>query len=686
MTRLWTDAPLRSRAEDDFGRVGYAARAAKLILDNHTWDDSCTYALCGAWGSGKTSMLAMIVEELRERDPQWRVVHLSPWATADVDGVLGDFFAVLSSVMPRDGLARARRALGDLAELSAPALDAVPYAGGAASGALRKGGSALKRRIPWRMAFDEAAVAIRTVGTPVLVVADDVDRLQPQELSTLLKVVRLLGRFGGVHYLLAYDEATVFSTLAGGGVTKDTASAHRFMEKIVQFPLVVPALSSRQLARRLESGVEEVMAEAGRSRPQSGRLEDLADLFATLLSTPRTVDRFLAQLRHHLPLLAAEEVDDDDVVVLTLLRVAFPLLYEELPGHAAQLVSGNTGESAEPLEDMRMEPFDVTTLMASTPQSSRDGATRLLRDLFPALPSPGPDYAKPTRSRAVSDAAYFERYFTMSIPEHDISDIEIGRLVEAVRYGDTAPLLAAVSGPPTDRSAFAVDKAAAYTRGLGEDDGLRSAMLRAVFPALDRFSDDGGFLTSLRGKAVKWMVELVLGLSAEMSPDHLGDVLATSVTLQARAVVVLRAARHAGPKPPALAGAIEAVADEVARCLVDNVAARDAGRTDFAWMVTYLAELGQGRAVRQLFAAGLEGGVFTIEDVAARFVTVGVDYYGLASLEGMRRDEFAELVPAVADDWYSLDHEDVDEGDVGWPNRRRAARGRFPVPNPPAVR
>lgn len=177
MTDVWIDRAIRSQAEDEFGRRAYAVHAAQSIRAGLTWDDSVVYGLTGAWGSGKTSMVAMIVEEM-QKDRQWRVARFMPWATGDVAGLLGDFFVSLSSALPPDRGRQAREALGELAQLSAPAGHLVPYVGGLVSGAAKRVGVALRGPRPWDEAFDRAMVAVRTLETPVLVVADDVDRLQ----------------------------------------------------------------------------------------------------------------------------------------------------------------------------------------------------------------------------------------------------------------------------------------------------------------------------------------------------------------------------------------------------------------------------------------------------------------------------------------------------------------------------
>src|SRR4051794_6647238 len=92
---VWSDSPISSKTEDAFGRSRYATEGASLIASSHSWDDSIVFGLTGAWGSGKSSMLAMIAEEFAASHKRWKIAKFTPWATGDVGGLLGDFYASL---------------------------------------------------------------------------------------------------------------------------------------------------------------------------------------------------------------------------------------------------------------------------------------------------------------------------------------------------------------------------------------------------------------------------------------------------------------------------------------------------------------------------------------------------------------------------------------------------------------
>lgn len=682
MSRAWTDTAITSKAGDQFDRAPYAVEAARLIASSHTWDDSVVFGLTGPWGSGKTSMLAMIEEELAQRHKDWRVARFTPWATGDVAGLLGDFYASLAGALPAQRGKKARKALGTLARVSAPVASLVPVAGAALAGVATASADVLVETEPWDVAFRKAVGRMKALDTPVLMIADDIDRLQTDELLALLKVVRLLGRFPGVHYLLAYDDATLFSALARADLVRGSqAAAQRFMEKIVQYPLVVPALTDRQLLTRLESEVDGALEAAGRSVGSSERVTDLGAVFRTLLPTPRAIDRYAAQLRHHLPLLAEAEINDEDVVVLSLVRYAFPTLYTQLPSFRAQLTSGSTGNVDWGADGLESEPFSIKPLLKSVPRPLRDDAATLLRDLFPALPAPGPQFAPQPRPKSVADDAYFDRYFAMTVPSHDIADAEVERMVSAARDGDESDLIAALTTGDPARISRVMTRATEVSNEPSFDDQGRLAVLRIVVPRIDDWSNEGLF-TSPRAQVVRWSVALMLGLTDQVESEDVTSVLASAPCLATRTLLLHRVAR-AAPTSSWFPVAAAALSHEVLRLFLDNVELKDHAPDDenVGWWITFLYDLRQGPTTRRVIGEALAKNLFTVADLAARFVPVADDSFdGTRELTTVRRDEFNALVPHLDDAWFTEPPIETDPQDTSWANRRAAAQGRFASP------
>ena len=61
----YSDKPIDSKGDDQLGRGGFAALLAQSLLNLNT-QDTFTVGLFGKWGSGKTSIVNMMLNEIDE--------------------------------------------------------------------------------------------------------------------------------------------------------------------------------------------------------------------------------------------------------------------------------------------------------------------------------------------------------------------------------------------------------------------------------------------------------------------------------------------------------------------------------------------------------------------------------------------------------------------------------------------
>jgi predicted KAP-like P-loop ATPase len=71
------DRPIKHRADDAFGRAPFAKAMARQLRQLQR-GESYVVGLQGPWGSGKTSILNMITEEL-EGLPEMGLLQFNPW-------------------------------------------------------------------------------------------------------------------------------------------------------------------------------------------------------------------------------------------------------------------------------------------------------------------------------------------------------------------------------------------------------------------------------------------------------------------------------------------------------------------------------------------------------------------------------------------------------------------------------
>lgn len=695
----WVDEPIHSKDKDTLRRGHLAEQAALLMTSSHSWEASVVFGLTGPWGSGKTSMVELIIEELKERSPEWRVARFTPWATSDAASLMAEFFAALTAALPEDKGEGVRRVLGACATVAAPWLNLVPVVGPALQGNAEYLAGATNQQKPWDEAFTEASALLRELNTPVLVVADDIDRLQADELVALLKVVRLLGRFPGVHYLLAYDEQTLLENLQDASIgVADANRARLFMEKIVQYPLTVPPLLTHQMHWRLEAGLNALFEDLQRSWDENDdRISDVLRAFESQLSTPRSIDRLLAQLRHYLPLQDQKEVNDVDLILLTFLHLQFPDLYSALPRWKSVL----TGVQQE-LDRMAGRRGDIQPewdeLLGLAPEGdSRQDARKILEALFPVLHP----HSRGNRSAPrVCAPDYFNRYFAHTIPQADIADTKIISALDHASAPESdghllIDLLTDNSYPGRIdlvlkklRTLYTPEAPAHIAPAVTVD------LIRIVASQLGTLDHKSRMLSNPREQSRYWLADLLERLPPT-SAEELEGALAACPDWVERAQVIRLALsdKRAFSSPlafEALKSTAASLCEEIGRQLLKHLGQHDEAEV-CSWPFTgfmFIWQFGQPSALRERILTRLSQGRFTVEDLAARFVTtrhlIG-PRNPVPEIGDFDQSLFAAYAP-TQDVLYSQPAEDIDMSNASWANRRAYTRGRAHGPTGPLNR
>jgi len=89
---LISDSPILKSKEDKLNRKKFTEDLARAINELKT-DDCFVIGLYGKWGSGKTSVLNMIIERLEElKTPDTVIMGFNPWLCADPNQLISQFF------------------------------------------------------------------------------------------------------------------------------------------------------------------------------------------------------------------------------------------------------------------------------------------------------------------------------------------------------------------------------------------------------------------------------------------------------------------------------------------------------------------------------------------------------------------------------------------------------------------
>nr|WP_247891234.1 P-loop NTPase fold protein [Azospirillum aestuarii] len=384
------------------GRDGFVARLARALVTPDGRASGVVVGLTGPWGSGKSSLLNLLQAEIERRHPAAVVVRFDPWLVSGRDDVITQFFAELLATINAVGTAAGRNgdALRDLgAKLAGYAKDLapaaglvslVPGAGAAAAGALKAAETLLTRDRSLAAQRRELTTLLAGVAVPIVVLIDELDRIEDGEVRAVAQLVRAVADFPGLSYLLAYDRDRVVEALGGGNAERGAAYLEKIVQLEIPLPIAVGSETRSLFVAEFESATPAgVLPDGWHSDPRWTRL--LAIATDGLLATPRDSRRVCGMYAVMAPMVAGE-VDWLDLLGYCILLAKAPAVVQAIrrkprlvvydapvdPEAETDWVAFSEGERAGPdrrLADLGVEP--------DTPLA------RLLELLFPRLRTAG---------------------------------------------------------------------------------------------------------------------------------------------------------------------------------------------------------------------------------------------------------------------------------------------------------
>lgn len=361
--KLVGDSPKQSiEQEDEFGLSKFT-KGLTAALKDRIAAEGYVIGIEGEWGSGKSSFINFVIEEIHRRELQHQVIRFEPWLIGNRDRLLVHFFELLASHIKTLGLSERRvwppskwffgRSLIRLsdkikqygqyaAKLSSPlaaAANTDPSGSIAALSIFAKTFGVLSLLLP-RLTFEKIKSEIEDhfislrqqyPGLKFVVVIDDIDRLEPNEAIEILRLIAKVANFPSVVYLLCYDRAVIAKQIN----TCLETDGDEYLEKIIHHSLPIPPLEAFSLRRLLQKKLSDSFPEAmSERRPDDPTYDErrraIFDTWAgKLLKTPRDVVRVHEAIVFGWPYVADKSKTDFlDFVWLEIVKAKAKPLYE----------------------------------------------------------------------------------------------------------------------------------------------------------------------------------------------------------------------------------------------------------------------------------------------------------------------------------------------------------------------
>ncbi len=392
------DVPIHYQSEDRLGRKKFAGLLAGTIMSLPV-KKTFTIGLFGPWGSGKTSLINMTVDALnRYQDGGGtkvpKVIRFEPWNYVDANQLLVQFFKVISHELKlRDEgkeMAAVSKALDIYAKMvSSPAFS---LAGGLPGYAIFAGSAGLAGLFSkWLGKFGADAKgnlalrkqkvvdALSELDTHLLVIIDDIDRLTNDQIRMIFQLVNSIANFPNIIYLLSFDREVVTRALS----KVQECDGEEYLEKIIQFPIVLPEASEKDI----DDALYDALAESANKSALLDR-ERWDEMFASCLEpyfkTMRDVGRFMNTFQVMFWNLSGE-IDFADLAMISALQVWDPRLLAWIYAHKSELRGAplpDYGTNAIASRTSRREEM-AKSLSDAVGEDEFEHASRVVMELFP---------------------------------------------------------------------------------------------------------------------------------------------------------------------------------------------------------------------------------------------------------------------------------------------------------------
>ena len=461
------DSPIKTKEEDSFNREPMATRIAEKInhFSSTGFSESVVVGIEGDWGSGKTSLINLVLEDLNSSD--FLIIKFNPWNFSDQNELITDFFNSIA-----DALKQAEKEKGEgIIEKARNYSSAPEKIKNYSSRLLKRSeltiapeasflGIKLKLGTIYKTGDDDTLEKqkeeinnlLRSIKERIVIVIDDIDRLDSQETRLVLKLVKMTANFANTIFLLAYDRGRVGDMISEKGIPGE-----EFLKKIVQLSFLLPKVDQRDLFDILFRRINEIIENFDDELWDQQRWEDIFESgLKKLFPTVRDIKRYINSLRLDLEIIGEEEVNPVDFLGIEAIKVFAPDVYFAMANEKQTFAFPSTDriyDIVSPLpfpggwvdDGTAQDPSNRKSVCEKIIKKSPKGLSKTIREivrkLFPQVENLYSDRPHDSWEQQLNDwtqqlrvcsGSVFDKYFSLSIVSSVLSEKDLNNFLAKI--------------------------------------------------------------------------------------------------------------------------------------------------------------------------------------------------------------------------------------------------------------
>ncbi len=421
------DTPIRKKENDLLNRSDFAKKIGQAILNINTENGLCI-GLFGPWGSGKTSILHMVLEEIDNETARQEtkpiVLSFNPWNFTTEEQLFHQFFYMLANKFSKRKEKTIKetgdviKKYADLAEEISSLIHFKEFKLGFTSVKVLTNFLSNKSILNDKDLSKQRDIIIdrlREQKQKLIIVIDDIDRLPNSEIRLIFQLVSTVAKFPNTIYLLSFDHHIVVNALS----EIQKCDGNNYLEKIVQVPIEIPEIREDLLNKILFAKLDEINNIYKFEFDQNHWKHVYRECLDGQLKTLREINRLINTL-HAKCMVAGNELNFADLVGLTFIENKFPKLYYWIKTNKSCLVGDIKFWTNATKDKKKIIEDNEKRILQLFPEQG-DLCCRMLRILFPYWGQNGTDSDDVLfRWKRIGHRAIFDRYFCLSLDKDEI--------------------------------------------------------------------------------------------------------------------------------------------------------------------------------------------------------------------------------------------------------------------------
>ena len=433
--KLLNDLPVKTADEDLMGRARFAENLADAII-NYTGDkngqgkisgDDClVIGLEGPWGSGKTSLINLVKEDLKKKDASIDTTTFDSWTTLDTASMAAAFFDSLLDC------SRQTHFKSKVFEAAKRFFNNVTI-----SGSFKFPISNVAEvNIEKKFDFSDKESVLKNKKEQInkdlnveeqnwiIFFIDDIDRIPAEGIRVLFQLVKNIANFPKIIYVLAYDRAIV--TQALGTVQKSDGEA--YLQKVVQVVYDIPEPEDEDIYNFIAENFKNLIADDTVTLQPEERFNALyfggLDFYLkNLRDCKRAYNVFALKYA-----LCRGEVDAVDLFGITVLEVYENGIYNLIKTNKDRMLG--QADHSERLPSDNLKAF-ADQFIEGKSKNQEESIREIIGMLFPEFwkrtkKNDVPGYIRSqqnmTQGISLGDCEGFDKYFRLAVSKNQVSN------------------------------------------------------------------------------------------------------------------------------------------------------------------------------------------------------------------------------------------------------------------------